>query len=400
MQKEIRELSAEGEVSSVSGKEKKETLSLIQELEKRAISKRAYEDKMLALSIESLQKEIDIRKKYGQDTTELEISLSEMRIDQSKREKDKITSHFEEMHAKLQKIAGNVMEGITAIFDATNSVMQAQLDDANEKYDAISKKYDEVVAKREESLARIEDLEKQAHDARGGRFLALQDQIFQEMQTNAELAGQEKQLAKDKEKQEKEIAKKERQMKKAQILSDIVQGGVNTALAITSAMTVKPFPLGVVLAGVAGTMGAVQVGVMTKQLSKLEDGGLLKGKRHTEGGMRVEGTNIEVEGGEYVINRISTNKNLGLIKYINSQRRELKPSDLSSFFSNTQSFDPPFKRIFETGGMLPPVENTINIDNESLIEAIQSIKIEPKVAVTDINNAQENLVTVDNWTGL
>ena len=400
MLKEINELSAEGEVSSVSGKEKKETLSLIQDLEKRKISKREYEDKMLALSIDSLQKEIDIRKKYGQDTTDLEISLSEMRIDQGERERNKITRHFEEMNAKLQEIAGNVMKGITAIFDVTNSVMQAQLDDANEKYDAISKKYDEVVAKREESMARIEDLEKQAHDARGGRFLALQDQILQEMQTNAELAGQEKQLAKDKEKQEKEIAKKERQMKKAQILSDIVQGGVNTALAITSAMTVKPFPLGVVLAGVAGTMGAVQVGVMTKQLSKLEDGGLLKGKRHTEGGMRVEGTNIEVEGGEYVINRISTNKNLGLIKYINSQRRELKPSDLSSFFSNTQSFDPPFKRIFETGGMLPPVENTINIDNESLIEAIQSIKIEPKVAVTDINNAQENLVTVDNWTGL
>jgi len=401
LQADINEISSSVEVSKVNNTASQETLALTKELEARTIKRQAYERRVLEISIKSLQEEIRIRKKYGEDTTQLEITLSEMRIDQVEKERNKVTDYFEEMHAKLQETVGNIMEGVTSIFDAVNSVFQAQLDDANEKYDAISQKYDEVVAKREESTARIEELEKQAQDARGGRFLALQDQIFQEMQANKSLADQEKQLVKDKEKQEKEIAKKEKQMKRAQILSDIVQGGVNTALAITNALTVKPFPLGVVLAAVAGTMGAIQVGVMTKQLSKLEDGGLLKGKRHSEGGMRVEGTNIEVEGGEYVINRESTSKNLGLIKYINSQRRELRPTDLSSFFSkSSQGFEPPFKRMFETGGMLPPIENSVNIDNESLVEAIQSIKIEPKVAVTDINNAQDSLVAVDNWTGL
>lgn len=404
MQKEIDELSAEGEVSSVSGKAKKETLSLIQDLEKRKISKREYEDKMLALSIDSLQKEIDIRKKYGQDTTELEISLSEMRIDQGERERNKITRHFEEMNAKLQEIAGNVMKGITAISDVTNSIMQAQLDDANEKFDEISKKYDEIVKKREESTDRIQELEKQAQNARGGRSLVLQSQIENEIEANKKLAEQEQKLAKDKEKQEKEIAKKEKQMKKAQILSDIVQGGVNTALAVTNALTVKPFPLGVVLAGVAGTMGAVQVGIMTKQLSKLEDGGLLKGKRHREGGMRVEGTNIEVEGGEYVINRISTNKNLGLIKYINSQRKELDANDINTFFGGTiRNIESPFRTMFESGGQLPIVTNTGGINREdiqALNESIQSINIEPVVSVVDINNAQTETIRIEDFAGI
>lgn len=401
LQNDIREISSSSEVSAVNNTASKETLALIKEFEARTISKQAFESRMLSISLKALQEEIKIRRKYGEDTTELEIYLSEMRIKQAENERNKVSNYFEEMHSKLQETVGSIMEGVNSIFEATNAVFQAQLDDANEKYNAISEKYDEVVAKREESTDRINELEELAQNAKGGRWEILQGQINAEMEANKKLADQEKQLAKEKEKQEREIAKKEKQMKRSQILSDIVQGGVNTALAITNALTVKPFPLGVVLASVAGAMGAVQVGVMNKQLSKLEDGGLLNGKRHSQGGMRVEGTNIEVEGGEYVINRESTSKNLGLIKYINSQRRELKPSDLSSFFSKpSQGFEPPFKRMFESGGQLPTINNSVSFDNEELIEAIQSIRIEPKVAVTDINNAQNDIVSVDSWIGM
>lgn len=401
LQANISEISSSSEVSSIEATASKETLALTKELEARTISKQAYERRMLAISISALQEEIKARRKYGQDTTDLEITLSQMRIDQAEKEKNKVSDYFEDLHTRMQETLGNIMEGVSSIFDAVNSVMQAQLDDANEKYEAISTRYDEVVAKREESYNRLEELEKEAQNAKGGRFLILQQQINDEMIANKQLADQEKNIAKEKEKQEKEIAKKEKQMKRAQILSDIAQGGVNTALAVTSALTVKPFPLGVVLASVAGAMGAVQIGVMSKQLSKLEDGGLLKGKRHVQGGMRVEGTNIEVEGGEYVVNRESTDKNLGLIRYINNQRRELKPSDINSFFSkSSQGFEPPFKRMFESGGQLPTIDSSVKIDNDSLVEAIQSIRIEPKVSVTDINTAQTGLVRVDNWTGL
>lgn len=330
-----------------------------------------------------------------------EAGINKEITDNTKKETELQSDYWKQAGEKIQGYIDSVMNGVTAIFDGVNSILQAQLDEANEKYDAISQKYDEVVEKREESDSRIQELEERAKTARGGRSLILQQQITQEMEANKQLADQEKRLAKEKEKQEKEIAKKERQMKKAQLASDIASGLAGTALAIINAMQVKPFPLGVVLASVAGAMGAVQVGVMTKQLSKLEDGGLLNGKRHSQGGMRVEGTNIEVEGGEYVINRESTNKNLGLIRYINNQRRELTPTDINSFFSkSSQGFEPPFKRMFEAGGQLPTITDSVNTDNEIIADAIRSMKIEPRVAVTDINDAQTDIVKVDNWTGL
>lgn len=47
-------------------------------------------------------------------------------------------------------------------------------------------------------------------------------------------------------------------------------------------------------------------------------GGLLKGKSHISGGMPILGSNISVEGGEYVINKEATKKNLPLLSKINS----------------------------------------------------------------------------------
>lgn len=354
---------------------------------------------------------------YSKDSIEYkEIQLEKQNalIDFQKRESDinksieentrKTTEvqgqYWKELSDKLQEYTDRVMQGVTAVFDATNTILQSQLDAANEKYDAITKKYDEVVAKREESDSRLQELEEQAKTATGGRFIILQQQITDQMQANRQLAEQEKQLAKEKEKSEKEIAKKERQQKKVQLVSDIATATANTALGFTRALE-WGFPLGPIFAAIIGASGALQVMTMTKQLAKLEDGGLLNGKRHANGGMRVEGTNIEVEGGEYVINRTSTSKNIDLIKYINSQRRELGPSDMSAFFSKTaKGFEPPFRRMFEEGGQLPVFTNNSNIDNEILIDAIKGMKIESSVSVVDINNAQKESVKVDNWTGV
>lgn len=309
--------------------------------------------------------------------------------------------YWEELGDKIQEYAENITSGIGSIFDATNALLQSQLDEANEKYNAISEKYDAVVEKREESNSRIQELENEAKNARGGRFLILQQQITQEMQTNQQLADQEKNLAKEKEKQEKEIAKKERQMKRIDLSQKLVTGIANTALGVTQALGSAPPPLNLILAALVGASGAVQTGIIAKQISKLEDGGLLNGKRHSQGGMRIEGTNIEVEGDEFVVNRISTRKNLGLIKYINDQRRELTPTDINSFFSkSSQGFKPPFKRMFETGGQLPAITSSVNTNNEIIADAIRSVKIEPRVAVTDINNVQSDIVRVDSLTNL
>ena len=400
LQKDLKDLSVEEGVSGIKKIQEQETADLLTQLEKRKLNRRRYEEEILKISFNSLKDEIALRKANGEDTIELENELAEMRIQIRENEKNKTINHWKELSDKLQEYTDRVMQGVTAVFDATNTILQSQLDAANEKYDAITKKYDEVVAKREESDSRLQELEEQSKTATGGRFIILQQQITDQMQANRQLAEQEKQLAKEKEKSEKEIAKKERQQKKVQLVSDIATATANTALGFTRALE-WGFPLGPIFAAIIGASGALQVMTMTKQLAKLEDGGLLNGKRHANGGMRVEGTNIEVEGGEYVINRTSTSKNIDLIKYINSQRRELGPSDMSAFFTKTaKGFEPPFRRMFEEGGQLPVFTNNSNTDNEILIDAIEGMVIKSTVSVVDINNAQKDAVTVDNWTGL
>lgn len=51
--------------------------------------------------------------------------------------------------------------------------------------------------------------------------------------------------------------------------------------------------------------------------TRYEEGGLLTGKRHSQGGIKIKELNAEVEGGEYVINRKSTIKYRPLIEAIN-----------------------------------------------------------------------------------
>jgi hypothetical protein len=182
-------------------------------------------------------------------------------------------------------------------------------------------------------------------------------------------------------------------------LKNIGEATANVAQGATKALSYGPI-LGPFLAAVVTAAGAVQIALMTKQLAKFADGGLLIGKRHVQGGMRVEGTNIEVEGGEYVMNRITTGKNMGLMRYINSQRKTLTPTDMTGFFAKaSQGFNPPFRKKLAEGGLMPPIMPPNFTDNDALIKAIQSIKIESKVAVTDIIRAQENAVEVDRWTG-
>jgi hypothetical protein len=74
--------------------------------------------------------------------------------------------------------------------------------------------------------------------------------------------------------------------------------------------------IGVAIAGVKA-LGAVG----KSQIDKFEYGGVVKGPLHTNGGVthHVKGTNYfpELEGGEFVVNRHATAKNLALLKVIN-----------------------------------------------------------------------------------
>lgn len=75
-------------------------------------------------------------------------------------------------------------------------------------------------------------------------------------------------------------------------------------------------------------------------------------------------------------------------------------NDGVKFARSSWGFEPVFSRMMENGGQLPVTEPTANVDNEALVQAIRSIRIEPRVAVSDIHRVQDSMVSVDSWTGV
>ncbi|GEM_PF-2964376 len=371
--------------------------------EKLIENQKEYQNESLAGEQNFVTKQNDYNEQVESSMSDLADSLNisnEAILESTDNATESFKDKWSNINDIMQKHVDNIMQGVNAIFSATNAILNDQLQEAKEKYQAISEQYNEAVKEHKESSDKINALQEQAKAASGGRSDLLQEQIDKEMEKNQQLAQQEQNLAKEKEKAEKEKEKKEKQIKKSEISQNIIQGIANTALGVTKAWSLGPF-IGPVMAAIVGAAGAIQVGVMTKQLAKLEDGGLLKGKRHSQGGMRIEGTNIEVEGGEYVINRESTDKNLALVRYINSHRKELTAKDLDSFFSKASTgYEPPFRTMFASGGQMPAISNPNTINNEALVEAIQSIKITPKVAVTDIIRVQDEMAEVQGWSGI
>lgn len=331
--------------------------------------------------------------------------------------------YFSDLYEKMGATFEAVNELMSGAFDAAQSIFEMQLEEAQAKLDEVSEKYDEAVEKKEESNQRLAELEEEAKTATGGRAQVVQEQISREMENNKELAIQEKELAKEKEKREKEVAKIEKKQKKTQLAQNLVTGIAQTALGVTQALGSYPPPISFVMAALVGAMGAVNTGIIAAQMSKLEDGGLLNGKRHKEGGMRVEGTNIEVEGGEYVINRTSTQKNLGLIEYINTSRKEVQMNDVVSYFNNNKSFSsnfisskntssslisgstitaaPVFIQQYESGGQLANLDTVgaaTSTDNR-ILDALNNINFQPSVSVKEIQDVQNRMTSVRELAG-
>lgn len=366
------------------------------------------------------RKEIETRKaQYMEGFTQELLNLNQTKNQLEKKEQDLGILQWKQYAQKAEEIAGSI-KGVTdqisgalgSAFTAVSKAYDAEIASWDEKIKHLKNKNVEVSKEIENQGKKVAALEAAQKNASAAGLekraeelatsLKAEKEIYQEQLKNKEeLEKKEREYERRKAKEQAKKEKIEKLNRKATLIKNIGEATVNVAQGITKTLGAYPWPLNLALATIVGAAGAVQIGIMTKQLAKFQDGGLLHGKRHSQGGMRIEGTNMEVEGGEFVVNRVSTDKNLGLVKYINEQRRELKPKDLDAFFArSSQGLEPSFKRMFAQGGQLPTIEPATNVDNDSLIKAIQAIKIEPKVAVTDIHRAQDNMVSVSGWSGV
>lgn len=317
-----------------------------------------------------------------------------------------------EINDQVKQAMGKVTDYLGQGFTAVNEVYKAEIAAIDEDLKQLSAEKTVIDAEVTASASKKALLEAKKTEAQEkgqtDRVQLLDDELEANKKQNTELVNSQKELAnKENELKVKKAKEQEKQEKldkirrKLELVKNIAEATSNVAQGVTKTMAAYPFPFNLALAATVGFAGAFQIKAMTAQLAKFADGGLLNGKRHLQGGMRIEGSNIEVEGGEYVVNRESTSKNLGLVRYINTERRELRPADLDSFFArSSRGFEPAFSRMMENGGQLPVTEPTANVDNEALVQAIQSIRIQPRVAVSDIHRVQDSMVSVDNWTGV
>lgn len=285
-----------------------------------------------------------------------------------------------------------------------------RIEKLKEEYDKeteiLQEKLEEQEALYEKHNQNVSDIEGELQTARGDRRLFLLDQINSEMMKREQAWAQEQKIAKQQEQlQKKKDALEERQKAAEQKRNkqnqkvQIAQATASTALAVTNALAVQPWFLGVALAAVAAAMGAVQIATIAKQ--KFADGGVIQGASHSQGGVKVLNGQAEVEGGEYITNKITTSKNVDVLTFINSKKKKLDLSDFVEFYSNgsNKNYSKPFKTVFADGGTLPSM-NAPMIDTR----AINSVKSEDNrpiyVSVTEIENVQNKVRNVRAIAGL
>lgn len=115
----------------------------------------------------------------------------------------------------------------------------------------------------------------------------------------------------------REEAKKEAFEKDKRL--SIISALINGALAITKVFGSTPPPASFILAGITAATTAAQIATIATQ--KYARGGELHGASHAQGGIKgsIQGHNIELEGGEIVINKRSSAKYRKALSLINSE---------------------------------------------------------------------------------
>ena len=364
-----------------------------------------------------------------------EISFND--FTQAKDQLDELRKHAEES-AKMTKsaldnlvntVATSVMNVINGYMSAFNDIWsivsdlrdneleyeEKKLDKQKELLDKELEQIEDAYSKQEEATQehkdKINDIEGELSTARGDRRQALIDQLTKEREAELASLQNEQDIQKKKqanEKKQQALEKQKDALEKKRFQQDkknkIVQATINTFTAVSNALAVQPWFVGLALSAIALSLGMANVAKISSQ-QYMADGGLLQGKSHAQGGIPVGNTGIVAEGGEYITNKITTRQNLPLLEYINSQRRPLTKEDLVNFYDDKKGRSLVNKNItnrYADGGQLQVQQNPLNnADLRRLINYQQEEDTRPiVVSVVDIVNATDDLREVQVLSGL
>lgn len=351
-------------------------------------------------------------KAKGDKAYELEYEKVTQQIEEIDKKSSKIREdYFDSLHKRMSEIYSALNDNVFGpIADGFGALLDFQLEEAKEALDEITDLYDKAVDAREQSAERMKEINDELRNDDGANKEALQQRLAEEEVLLVQREEAERALQKEKEKREKEVQKKEAQQRVLELSQKLIEGIVNTALGVTAALKYG-FPLGPVFAAIIGAMGAVQTAIIAKQIGKaksqMEHGGKVGeqgvSRSHKQGGHRIENTNIEVEGGEWVINKKSSKKYDSLLKSINDDnvglvRKQVDIIREKRIVNNTNQI-----AKFASGGQINTLTatNAVRENNEiaAISELIKAIDFQPTVSVVDINRVNKRLVRVQDLSG-
>ena len=284
--------------------------------------------------------------------------------------------------------AAPIVEGLG---DSIHMMLEFAIEEAEAALEEAEEMHDEAVEKVAESKDRLSELNDKMKDSSGAQLEAYKTQMADEMLLLQQREQEERRLQKEKEKREKELEKQKKKQRKLELQQQLVQAIVSGALAVVNGLATQPFmPVGIAMGALAAVATAIQIATITKQMSKLAEGGLLSGKSHAQGGIPVGNTGIEVEGGEYIVNKRSTAKYLPLLQQINEEgaRKKTVANQLGKMANGGQLN---YERI---------ATNSESLDTAKIVStAIGSLDMHPVVSVVDINRGQRNMTEVRQLAG-
>lgn len=309
-----------------------------------------------------------------------------------------------EISQYAQQLGSALSSMLGAMGDYTDQMFENDINKLEEEIDEYEKLLDKQKDITQEHADALNDIESELSDARGDRRQQLIDALNAEMAAQRASLAEEKRIEKEKERKEQELDDKEEERFNANKKTQRAQAIISGSLAITNALSVNPIWVGLAMAAMTSAMVAYQIAAINAQkyTSKYADGGVIEGNSHAAGGVKVLGGQAEVEGGEFITNKVTTAKNVDLLEYINSKRKKVDISDLLEFYNSGR----PSKNIssirtkFADGGVIPVLRSDIDI-NDRMLTAFEEYSNRPSyVQVVDIIDRTERLNEVKVISGL
>ena len=310
----------------------------------------------------------------------------------------------QEINEIIQILGQAAVQVIQSIGEINQAAFEKQLEEIEKQTEALEKQLDKQKELTEKYKDDVDSIEDELATARGARRQHLIDQLNAQMEAQRESLAQEKKIEKEKEKLEKKKEKLEYDNKVRQWKQNMLTAAMNAALAI-SAAAVNAYPIPAIpMIAAATAIGAAQIAaVAANKPRKFADGGLLNGRSHSQGGIPVGNTGIEVEGKEYIINKHTTMQNVDALNFINSKRRKLTLDDFIDFYSKNSNVSrnvTSMRAKFADGGELPTLRTDISL-NSRLVDTMEKYSERPTVVqVVDIINKTDEVKRVQALAGL